>query len=792
MNNMPGSMFASHAQLDVSEMLPVQPLLATPEEVRFLLDIQAAQWPAGLSRFQNFARARDPGKRYRAAAWNHLRKELRVLEMSSSLTTKGEGIWHTWSLVKEPDALDDVRALVFLEDIIDPSEFAKEDKELNRALLNAVLFVKRDMGDGKTQLLINDAVLMSEKNMQTAIQRVYKALGRARWYQDTLKLLIHRYFHYGGTDDAFLKMGHLRGGGGGTRENGAKPGPLNAREIESANRAQVDRRYSAKRQKRVSGQDKENMLTALRTWWVNGKSLTMTYFYMRKYFYPSATEYEIPKIERFYEHAAKLIGKYRLLEERDGYRLHAIHNGARVGQATDLTDGRIEIIDVDGFQAKIYVQHPDKDHKAPVVVWVIFAVSRLSSAVLGYSICLGRENARAYKEAIASVQIPKTGPGSKAEIFGISKPDGLLHGNYDEVYADNGPGRAKSVIEAVVDRASLRLSITPPGRPEMRAIGESLNCLMMDFLSGHPAGFTRRTNYFDKEAREKARKAKPIPLREFEQLLLEAINHINCFYPKLHKRTAKIRKTAGGVAPKDIFKYTQSIREGDGKRIPSSLEVWARFGEWKLRRCKRGVVEYASLEYSSDDLATYFEETAPVNGKDDVWAKVQPTGDPHQLLWLKDDGGVEFLAASGESSRKLDDGMTWLEWNLVTGHEKVKEEETKNAGGADRVRIDESMNAGAPEKPAPKRDRSRLTKKQHDGVATAAANRAPGVGINAGDSAEWENESPELSRSVPPQTKKPPRAKAKRKPSAGDTAAPIESAIFWNSDPEVAARLADF
>ncbi|AOY96134.1 hypothetical protein BKK79_31360 [Cupriavidus sp. USMAA2-4] len=786
-------MFASHTQLDVSEMLPVQPLTASPEEVRFLLDIQAAQWPAGLSRFQIFGRGRDPGKRYRAVAWNYLRKELHVLEMGVKTTTKKPAIWRTWSLVKEPDALDDVRALVFLEGILDPSEFAEEDKELNRALLHAVLFVKRDMGDGRTQLLINDAVLMSKKNMRYAIQRVYTALGRTRQYQAVLKLLVHRYFHFGGTDDAFLKMGHRRGGGGGTREKGAKPGPLNAREIESANRAQVDRRYLARRQKRVDAQDKESMLTALRMWWVKGKSLTMTYFYMRKYFYPSATEFEIPKIERFYELATKLIGKYRLLEERDGYRLHAIHNGARIGQATDLTDGRIEIIDVDGFQAKIYVQHPDKNHKAPVVVWVIFAVSRLSSAVLGYSICLGRENARAYAEAIASVQIPKTGPGSKAEIFGIPKPMGLLHGNYDEVYADNGPGRAKSVIEAVVDRAGLRLSLTPPARPDMRAIGESLNGLMMDFMSGHPAGFTRKNNYFAKEAREKARKAKPIPLREFERLLLEAINHMNCFYPKLHKRMKGVRKAAKGVAPKDIFEYTQNLRDGDAKRIPSPLEVWARFSEWKPRKCDRGVVRLAGLEYSSTDLATYFEDVAPVKGKDNVRVQVQPTGDPHRLLWLKDDGGMEFLEASGESSRKLDDHMTWLEWNLVTGHEKVKEEETKNAGGANRVRIDESMKDGAEEAPARKRDKARVTKKQHDMVAAAAGNRAPGVGINADGSAWPEGESPDpVRQSEPPKTKRPPPPKPQPKTDESDGKAATGHPAVWNSDPALAARLSDF
>jgi len=253
-----------------------------------------------------------------------------------------------------------------------------------------------------------------------------------------------------------------------------------------------------------------------------------------------------------------------------------------------------------------------------------------------------------------------------------------------------------------------------------------------------------------------------------------------------------VRNAAKGVAPKDIFEYTQSLRDGDAKRVPSPLEVWARFSEWKPYKCHRGVVRRAQLEYTSTDLATYFEDVAPVKGKDNVRVQVQPTGDPHRLLWLKNDGGMEFLEASGESSRKLDDHMTWLEWNLVTGHEKVKEEETKNAGGANRVRIDESMKDGAEEAPARKRDKTRVTKKQHDMVATAAGNRAPGVGINAEGSAWSEEESPDPVRQSEPLLKKMPlRAEPKPKADESDGVAARNPAV-WNSDPALAARLADF
>lgn len=112
------------------------------------------------------------------------------------------------------------------------------------------------------------------------------------------------------------------------------------------------------------------------------------------------------------------------------------------------------------------------------------------------------------------------------------------------------------------------------------------------------------------------------------------------------------------------------------------------------------------------------------------------------------------------------------------------------------VRIDESMNGGAEEKPKAKRDKTRVTKAQQDRILTAATNRAPGAGINAGGSDEPQERDPEQE----PQTKRPSRPKAKPKPTAEPKPEAEETNVepeklppaVWNSDPALAARLADF
>ncbi|QWC88824.1 hypothetical protein [Cupriavidus metallidurans] len=776
------------AILDVSEIIPVKPAKVGPEQVRFLMSIQAAPWPAGLHRHAFFTRERDAGKKYRAVAWNHFKQELRVLEISGEVDSNGSGLWHTWSLIETPDVLSDMRVAVFQDGVTDPSESAKKNVELHRALLQAVLFVTHDGNDGQEALVLNDAVLLSDKNMGASLRRVCVALGKDRRFQKTLKLLVHRFFFFGGTDDAFLLMHHRRGGRDAARtgKNSRKPGRLNAREIESANRASVDSRRTAERQRPVGQEDIERILQSLWKWYVEEKkSKKLTYWYMRKYHYEGKSDFEIPTFQTFLYHANNLIKKHKLEEARDGTTLHTIHRAARIGEATDPTGGTVEIIDVDGFAAKMYVQHPDKDHKAPVVVWVIFAVSRLSSAVVGYSLSLSRENARAYRECIASVHLPKSGPGSKAEALGLTDTRGLLHGNFDEVFVDNGPGRSKSVLQAVVDRMNLRASIPPPSRPELRAIGESLNRLMMEFMSRHKSGYTRRQDYRSKDKREKARKASPVILKEFERYLLEAVNHINLYYSKRKKRTAQMRAKGKGMTPKAIFEYTQSCRQGDAARPLSSMEVWSRYSEWVSRQCRRGKVKIAHLTYSSTDLEEYYEDMAPVVGEKNVFVDVQTVADPHKLLWLARDGNPRELVVTGESERKLYDGITRLEWDLVTGHETVMEEADARSGGQNAVRLDESIQVkGTQRAAAPKRDRSRMTQKQQATIEQAAANRTPGTAIKA-------RRNPEPSKGP---SDSPPRATSQeaRPPPPRPTTAGMARSVVWDTDPAFEERLAAF
>lgn len=290
----------------------------------------------------------------------------------------------------------------------------------------------------------------------------------------------------------------------------------------------------------------------------------------------------------FRYHAKRLIAENDLKRKRNGQRLHQMYDAARIGRATDPTGGAIEILDVDGFQAKVFIRHPNGRRKTPFQIWVIFAVSRLSSAVVGYSLSLKRENARAYKECLASVHIPKCGEGSRAAELGLGELRGLVHGNYDEIYVDHGPGSSESVLGAIVDRLRLARSIPPPRRPELRAIGESLNNLILRFYQNADAGYSRARDPLSQEKRRAAKKAAPVSVEQFERLLLLSINHINLYYAKRRKLTDELRRKGINSTPARLFKAYQVAREGDRKRKLSPLEVWEKYSDWEKYSCRRG------------------------------------------------------------------------------------------------------------------------------------------------------------------------------------------------------------
>ncbi|MFS2106140.1 hypothetical protein [Ralstonia sp. Ralssp135] len=694
-----------------SDILPVAPQKADHELAVWLREVHASTWPAGLYRHASFSRRRDgKGKRYRAVAWNPATRELFVLELSDAVSLNGPGRWHTWSLEKEPGALDDVEVTTFQSPVKKQSESAQANVSRNKALVRAMLHVTHDIATWTDREPINDAVLMSRDALQQSVRRICLALGRPRSYQKKLKLLLHRYFYFGGEEEAYLDLTDLRGGRGRRRvgKNRRKPGRKNVTERQSRNRAAVEQDRAAQEQAAVREIDLRKMLVALKRWYVDKKhTIALTYDHMCVELYSKVSKFLTPTVYSFRYHAKRLIAEHDLKKKRNGQRLHEMYDAARIGRATDPTGGAIEILDVDGFQAKVFIEHPNGRRKTPFQIWVIFAVSRLSSAVVGYSLSLKRENARAYKECLASVHMPKSGPESRAAELGLGNLRGLLHGNYDEIYVDHGPGASESVLGAIVDRLRLARSIPPPRRPELRAIGESLNNLMLQFYQNADAGYSRARDPLSQEKRRAARKAAPVSVDEFERLLLLAINHINLYYAKRRKLTFKLRgRRSINSTPARLFAAYQAAREGDAKRELSPAEVWEKYSDWEWYSCRRGNVKRDDLTYSSEEMKEYFDYQIRWENERSIPVQVQRARDIHFMYWRKEDGSVSLLQVSKEDARRLEDRMTSFEWELHLEADSASEAKLAREADDKRVALQKALQEASKDNVAPRKKRA--------------------------------------------------------------------------------------
>ncbi|WP_413707260.1 hypothetical protein [Ralstonia sp. Ralssp110] len=696
-----------HATAPWSDILPVAPQKADHELAVWLREVHASTWPGGLCRFASFSRRRDgKGKRYRAVAWNPATRELFVLELSDAVSLSGPGRWHTWSLEKEPGALDDVEVTTFQNPVQKKSESAQANVSRNKALVRAMLCVTHDIATWTDREPINDAVLMSKEALQQSVRRICLALGKNRSYQKKLKLLLHRYFYFGGEEDAYLDLTDLRGGRGKTRvgKNRRKPGRKNVSERQSRNRAAVEPDRVAQQQAPVRQIDLRKMLLALERWYVDKKlDIALTYQHMCVELYSKVSKFLTPTVHSFRYHAKRLIAENDLKRKRNGQRLHQMYDAARIGRATDPTGGAIEILDVDGFQAKVFIRHPNGRRKTPFQIWVIFAVSRLSSAVVGYSLSLKRENARAYKECLASVHIPKCGEDSRAAELGLGELRGLVHGNYDEIYVDHGPGSSESVLRAIVDRLRLARSIPPPRRPELRAIGESLNNLILRFYQNADAGYSRARDPLSQEKRRAAKKAPPVSVEQFERFLLLAINHINLYYAKRRKLTDELRRKEINSTPARLFTAYQAAREGDRKRKLSPVEVWEKYSDWEKYSCWRGNMTRDDLTYSSEELREYYDHKLRWEDGKSIPIQVQRTRDPHFMYWRKEDGSVSLLQVSKEDARRLQDRMTWFEWELRLEADRASKAKKAQEADDDAVALhkaqqEEPVEAATPRK----------------------------------------------------------------------------------------------
>lgn len=682
----------------------IKPPVPSPELLAQLLDFQSATWPHQLGRFTPFKRERDGDNViYRSVSWNPYDKSLHVLRVTSG-TPKDVGSWETWHENAKDKPLDDIYLvddtimpveMKVTRDRLRPSAVKGMDKRMR--IVQAFAYLDPVGKGNPSDFIFNDLVVASDSARSAALNRVVAALGQPHGFQTAVRKLFHKFVHNGGHPNALAKhtfrQGHPKMSRVGI--NRRKPGPKSASEARIASRNKALGTDGHARRHPVRPCDEIKFIRALEQRWVQLRcTIREAYDGMVLVDYPKWPKHLVPSLRSFRHHATKrLIPDLDLKRLRDGKRLSAQYTDARAGQASHLTQGLIEILDVDGFVAKIGVAARIGGRIESVHMTVMFAVARLSGAILGYELAIRGENAEAFRRCIASVFLPKA---ERAQELGLTSTKGLLHGNVDAIFVDNGAGASEHVIVAACDEMGLMRMLPPPGRGDLKGVGGGVNSLMILMMLGENSAYTRRTDHLSKDVRRLKAKDAPIPLDQFERLLLRAIQHYNLFTNKRRLRSSQMRKDGIGLTPAAIFEYTQEQRKGDARRKLTPREVFERFIPWQTRTCQRGLVNFMSMRYSSDELVDHFNEHArqpekrapmPVRVK-------RLDGHPLILLWQKSDGTTAVLNMVDEDARSIG-SVTWKGLEFLNADDSWREERLKPVRRASRNRVTAKVHASA-------------------------------------------------------------------------------------------------
>ncbi|MGF6635530.1 hypothetical protein [Paraburkholderia sp. MM6662-R1] len=466
-------------------------------------------WPGNLFRFALFRRARDPdGVAYRAVAWDPQSRLMHVLKIVADSTPTGVGKWENWELPNPNAALEDAYPI---QDTITPVELSDLSKELpksslagserRKSLVESFCFVDIDY-EGRNRRLFNPFIQTDRSERAAALTYVCENLRQPPGYQTYVLELFYRYVYFGGVERAMARLTQRQGRPQVSRVgvNVRRPGPRTFQEEQDVMRSKITGEESRQRRGPIRPSDIVKFVSAIVEFHIGEKqSLPMTYANMVKTQYGRYPARLLPGEHRFLYHCRE-----HLLEQNDaekkrlGPRLTEQYARSRTGQASWMTFGfNLEVVDVDGFIAKIPIVAMIAGKPQNVFVTIMFAVSRRTGAVVGYEIEMRHERAESFRRCIASVYMPKA---ERAQQLGLTNTRGLLHGNIDAVYYDNA-GMTKEVIQTACEEMRLTQFVAPPARGDLKPVGESLNNVMVHLFLELKGAFSRQRDIFSREMR---------------------------------------------------------------------------------------------------------------------------------------------------------------------------------------------------------------------------------------------------------------------------------------------------
>ncbi|CAE6851415.1 hypothetical protein [Paraburkholderia nemoris] len=654
-----------------AELHNIQPRTGDEKLVARLRELHSENWPANLYRFARFSLSGEGDKyAYIAVAWDPVSRALYVQEVTLGMpppacrlpkrvNVDDEG-WLSRVTAITAAVRPDYMNLPLAS--VPPSMLSGLQRR--KMIVDALLMVDAVGAGREFDYIVNDFIFFDPEARQIRVAEICAALGKSAGYQSSVLKLLTRFIWYGGDQRALLARTPDRGGPGKDRpEPARKPGPLSKREKLDRAAARAKGKVYVRRAKRIDERDLADMKEGLAIDWV-GNQVSLATTRTRLLERHPENRRTAFSYRRLRYHGAKIIAANDFVAKRYGRHATAQYLTPRPGTSSELTQGILEILDIDGFRPKAPIGALVEGKLVPIDVWVVFAVSRLSGAVRGYEICLEGEEAEGYRRCLVSALLPLD---DRVKSLGLDPLPGLLTGNFDGVFVDNGPGKAKSVRRATTESIP-GIMFNPPGaRPDLKPFVERFNGIIISLMAEETdQGYTRANNVLEKRKRRKRTKGQPLSIRELEIFILFAMDEFNQTADREKLRPENARIAGYGISPSEIHRYHQGRRVGQGARIRAPDEVYDIFLPWEPAACRDGRVEYKKARYSSTKLTEIATAHAMSHQTKTLPLMVKRVSrDCWPLLCKLPDNDILEIEMIDEDKNRFGKSTTWKEMEVA-------------------------------------------------------------------------------------------------------------------------------
>jgi hypothetical protein len=373
---------------------------------------------------------------------------------------------------------------------------------------------------------------------------------------------------------------------------------------------------------------------------------------------------KIPSFEQFYGYYRVCRARGEFVDDKAGAAEYEKNRQAFAQSARDISDGPLDVFDVDGTGGKIELvatYHPDRLIGCPLV---LLAVDRGSDAIVGACVTTFGESAETYKKCLFVAFTPKDSL--------LAKLDLPLHywtefGQCNAIFVDQGAGKSREIGAAFVNRLNRGRYIAPAGAPRAKALVEGINDKLHDWMASEEGAYDRTHDGERKaERRASAKKRARRTRREYWQKLVEFIYEHNTTTNVSHLLTPEMRADGVRGFPRDIFEWGKKQRRGAERQERSRSELARLLLERVERRVQEDGLHHNKRTFASTELLRLRDDHMSRNAH---WAKIPPLvitvypnpQDPNILYWESEPGKLTELFATTDSQRRTAN-MSYDDW----------------------------------------------------------------------------------------------------------------------------------